>query len=155
MKHAKGTDVSESDNEFTDDDIMDYMSQWVDSERWSDFNIMHERGYDLLCMNHLIGAGVIEPENSFNPAIEHEIVSIYEKNWDESKREKWLDECFDGITIYICDSCGVHEFLDHVAHCTSETEIMEMGCQCKGAYQKDAYWKDGKYNQFKKGVTNE
>jgi len=111
---------NQKENHFSEDDIINYLNQWRDTEGWSDNNIVLDSFYldsfDLgyIC-NFFVSIGGIDSSQCFPEykAIEKEIErlsSVFEK-YTEKKKNKVINTVFQGIVVFSCKDCNTVSFL--------------------------------------------
>lgn len=120
---------------YNDDEIADYIKNWYQDDKTTDFEIAFDTGYLDICIHFLCGAGVFESGES---EIENQIMSEC-IDLDEWKRQ--IDECYKGCIIMTnpdtnetwwipSPECGVDYFVD-------ENECIKMGYTEKSKFDKE------------------
>lgn len=102
----------------------DYMSQWIDSENWTDLNVMLDHaGATMLASYHLVSAGAIDSKRikkhgaEFYPetALESElIIEELAKRFRKSSKKaqsREYNQTFKDCFIADCQDCGHVSFL--------------------------------------------
>lgn len=120
---------------YTEDDLMEYCKEhWYDNEQWPDLNVFMDEGYLMLVISRLIGAGAIDPGQSYQPELEQACLDLV-KDYNHEHETKDIDECLKGYSIYINPNTNEHAFINST-HCVTEESMKESG------YAFDCHWDD-------------
>lgn len=102
-------------------DIVEYMSQWIDRESWDDMQCMANAA-SVGCPNaikymarHLMSTGCIDSENCYVQAktLEQDVELLAKQYRGLSKKAKNLvyDRIFTGVLFISCYQCNHHSFV--------------------------------------------
>jgi hypothetical protein len=85
-------------NRATTDSVFEYMKQWYDFEKPTDFSVAYDKGFDDLCIYYLCSAGAIE-----GICPESRAMLVRYKKLSHKKVRALMDECFKHCAVMTKD----------------------------------------------------
>lgn len=130
-----------------DEEIFEYLSQWVQEDYWCDLAIMIEEGDLELAAESLLGSGAIDSKQDFlDPncaVIEKEIEKLGRKFRKLSKKEqsKRYNAVFKGTHLFECEDCNHVSFVKYGNEELYKDELTECW-SCGSKNVKHTKWSD-------------
>lgn len=125
------------------DDVLEYLRRWINTETWDDLAVMIDRGDVELASKHMLNTGAIDPDycDPENKKIETAIVVLGKRfsKLSHKAQMKRYDAVFKKCFIARCNECNHVSFLD----CGNENLYPEVKTECWGCRSKDIetyYW---------------
>jgi hypothetical protein len=121
----------------------DYMKQWREDGKFTDFNHMLDEGAIAMAADRLVGAGAIDPDTCAEEVrqVSQWLVELSaEYNSDPRDDLAKLDEVFDGTTLVNCRNCGLVQFLGKFDFEMYEDELRKACWECNAPTPKVYAW---------------
>lgn len=128
-----------------DDFAYKYMKLWVESEGFTDFQIMYDSGDVELYADALVSAGAIDSKRCFKTcaAIERRIEKWAKtfRSLPQDTQDKRLEDAFKGTIVVSCESCNHVQFPLSCDYQMYEDELKKSCWDCNSNNIKIRPWK--------------
>jgi hypothetical protein len=104
---------------------VEFLGQWVTDER-SSYRLAYEREFYELCAIEVVSAGAVE-DNGEPEALE--VIAVV-KSLSFDEQSALAEEGLDGASVFVCQSCNSHIWVDLKSEGLSRDEVIAEGCHC-------------------------
>jgi len=102
---------------FTEQDALDYMEKWIDSDQWQDITIMYDYSETEMLAEYLVSAGAINSKLCYehDKEIEQYIEKMAKKfkKLSNKKQQKYYNTLFKDTLIIDCQDCNHVSFINN------------------------------------------
>lgn len=132
------SEASDEDAEITDQDVENYLKQWVEDGSFRDFNLAMDKGLIIYAAYLIDSGGALDPEHSDNPEMERHILKMLKdagKKGVEAEREELLKN----VEVWVRSSDNNHAYVPYgdVDYFVSNDDMRADGYEFERGYDEN------------------